>query len=274
MKLGYSFDSLVKYVEDIDKTTVKLTGAQTIAGIKTFSDIPLSTQTPALFANNTQLANTEFVQRALGNHQNAQFLSGLSNMSASAFGKVFWAGNTTAYDINLPSLAVSPAQGGGVIEIFCTNSAGVTIKATGTDNILVNATGVKQLTIKAGESLKLVSSLANGVYIAYGEAQLKYASSFEASLTAPGFQRLPSGLLIQFGRTPDSQQNDIAVAFKTTFPTKVVSITFGNDTVGGQNCHVRTLTSFDTTGFTYACKQAGTSQNIAGYGADYIAIGY
>ena len=42
MKTGYSFGSLASFVETIDKTTVKLTGNQTIAGIKTFSSNPIS----------------------------------------------------------------------------------------------------------------------------------------------------------------------------------------------------------------------------------------
>ena len=42
MKTGYSFGSLASFVETINNTTVKLTGNQTIAGIKTFSSNPIS----------------------------------------------------------------------------------------------------------------------------------------------------------------------------------------------------------------------------------------
>lgn len=89
-------------------------------------------------------------------------------MAALAFGKVFWAGGNGTYDINLPPPLVGIAYPRwGVVEIFCTNPAGVIIKAVGTDNILTTSTGIKQISLGMGKSLKFVSSLANGVYLAY-----------------------------------------------------------------------------------------------------------
>lgn len=51
MKIGYSFDSLVAFVNQINETTVKLTGDQTIAGVKTFSSNPLSSAVQSTLAS-------------------------------------------------------------------------------------------------------------------------------------------------------------------------------------------------------------------------------
>lgn len=96
MKLGYSFDSLVKYVEDIDKTTVKLSGAQTVAGIKTFSDNPLCSAAFPQFDDTTKLATTAFLRKASGG------LSGYANYTDSAVVPVADAGK---YLIFTPSAA-------------------------------------------------------------------------------------------------------------------------------------------------------------------------
>ena len=42
MKTGYSFGSLVSFVEALNAAAVKITGDQTIAGIKTFSSNPIT----------------------------------------------------------------------------------------------------------------------------------------------------------------------------------------------------------------------------------------
>lgn len=102
MKTGYSFGSLVSFVEVLDATTVKITGDQTIAGLKTFSSNPITSAsqgsgggyltrkdyvdgklalkapldspaltgiptapTAAVNTDTTQLATTAFVQNAL-----------------------------------------------------------------------------------------------------------------------------------------------------------------------------------------------------------------
>ena len=63
MKTGYSFGSLASFVETINSTTVKLTGDQTIGGIKTFSSNPISSA--AQGAGGSYLTRKDYVDGAL-----------------------------------------------------------------------------------------------------------------------------------------------------------------------------------------------------------------
>lgn len=63
MKTGYSFGSLASFVETINNTTVKLTGDQTIAGIKTFSSNPISSA--AQGTGGSYLTRKDYVDGAL-----------------------------------------------------------------------------------------------------------------------------------------------------------------------------------------------------------------
>ena len=63
MKTGYSFGSLASFVETINNTTVKLTGDQTIGGIKTFSSNPISSA--AQGTGGSHLTRKDYVDGAL-----------------------------------------------------------------------------------------------------------------------------------------------------------------------------------------------------------------
>ena len=162
MKTGYSFGSLASFVEQINNTTVKLTGDQVIAGSKTFSSNPISsaaqgsggayltrrdfvenllsykapTDSPAFtgnptaptaaqFDNDTSIATTAFVQRALGNKQGYSY-TGDGTLAVSDAGRLVWfAGAGT---LVLPPSSSLPL--GAEYTIMCTNS-GKVITASG-----------------------------------------------------------------------------------------------------------------------------------------------
>ena len=68
MIIGYSFDSLVAYVKKVDSESVKTTGAQTVAGVKTFSSNPLSSSPQVTTA--TALTRYDFVTGELAKKLN------------------------------------------------------------------------------------------------------------------------------------------------------------------------------------------------------------
>ena len=63
MKTGYSFGSLVSFVEELNAAAVKITGDQTIGGIKTFSSNPISSA--AQGAGGSYLTRKDYVDGAL-----------------------------------------------------------------------------------------------------------------------------------------------------------------------------------------------------------------
>ncbi|WP_235671899.1 phage tail protein [Aeromonas veronii] len=105
----------------------------------------------------------------------------------------------------------------------------------------------------------------------------KLRSGFASLMSPNGYIALPTwmgGLIIQWGRTPDSIANaDIVVTLPTTFPRDVYSIAFAGDTFLGTVNFNRSLTELGRGSFKYSAMATGLSTKYAGYGCYYIAIG-
>uniref|UniRef100_UPI0025B7163F gp53-like domain-containing protein n=1 Tax=Aeromonas caviae TaxID=648 RepID=UPI0025B7163F len=105
----------------------------------------------------------------------------------------------------------------------------------------------------------------------------KLRSGFASLMSQNGYIALPTwmgGLIIQWGRTPDSIENaDIVVTLPTTFPREVYSVAFAGDTFQGAVNFNRTLSELVRGSFKYSAMATGLSTKYAGYGCYYIAIG-
>ena len=187
MKTGYSFGSLVSFTEALDKAAVKITGDQTIAGVKTFSSNPISSAaqgtggsyltrkdyvdgalalkaplaspvftgnptapTAALFDGDTTIATTAFVQRALGNHQSYVWTGDATIQPAWAGCFIWYAGAGTLY---LPNNVNVPV--GATFEIMCTGNGAITAQS-GELITLPNGTQIDSITPLVGDIVKFV----------------------------------------------------------------------------------------------------------------------
>lgn len=105
----------------------------------------------------------------------------------------------------------------------------------------------------------------------------KLRSGFASLMSQNGYIALPTwmgGLIIQWGRTPDSIANaDIVVTLPTTFPREVYSVAFAGDTFPGTVNFNRTLNELGRGSFKYSAMATGLSTKYSGYGCYYIAIG-
>ena len=95
-------------------------------------------------------------------------------------------------------------------------------------------------------------------------------ANFTASLAANGYQKLPGGLIIQWGTMPYTSDNGNAtITFPITFPTVCVSIVPSIDTVtngaGNWSVYGKTTTYFS------ANYSSTVVSSASGY---YIAVGY
>jgi len=152
--------------------------------------------TPPLFDNSKKGATTEFVQRALGNYQKILGIDTqrvLTPADSGALISLFGAGGI---NVTLPAGASVP--GGTTYSFFVVGTPGQYYIATsGSDTITFNgSTNVAGIDLYAGDTLVLTwSGLA---WIATGSAQTKYQKGFYASLAQSGYQKLPSGFIIQW----------------------------------------------------------------------------
>lgn len=93
------------------------------------------------------------------------------------------------------------------------------------------------------------------------------------SLAASGYQKLPSGLIIQWGNFAASASADTAATFPIAFPTACQAVTATHGLYAGVDAGSSVIVSKSTTGFSYAAYLDNSTRNGA-TNVFYFAIGY
>jgi hypothetical protein len=220
--------------------------------------------TPPQFDNSTKLATTAFLQRALGNYQTSTPIGTALSLTALDAGKNFTI--NVGGSVSMP-LGSSVVAGSSIL--FGSTINGATISRQGSDvfNLLSGSTQTV-ITLNAGDTIALTW---NGTQWAAfgGSAQLGNAAAFAFTLTANGYQKLPSGVIIQRGTFAAIAGGDTAVTFPIAFPNGVRQIvtTAQVSTTGiftGYN--TPTITGFNGNAWVSSASRANAN-------VDYIAIG-
>jgi hypothetical protein len=135
---------------------------------------------------------------------------------ALADNMVLWfkaaATNTGATTLNVNGLGVKPVVGGAHSalqggEIIANGKCLVVWNATLNSFVLIECTGA---------ALQVAAGLQTNQALNLGQ--------FPASIAANGYQRLPSGLIIQWGVQPAASPSGTAVTFPLAFPTAVYGV--------------------------------------------------
>ena len=221
----------------------------------TFTGNPAA-PTPAYFDQDTSLATTEFVQRALGNFRTYTGLSGNNTLAISEAGAFFEITSGSTGTTTLPS-AVNRAG----VSFFFNNTSGYpqTIAATSPSLIYgAGASGASAFSIPSGTQYEFISDGSNWKIINYGGI-----FSFGSS----GYQKLPSGLIIQWGYVSSissgSYQN---ISLNVTFPTACACVIAGSSASGGAYAFSADVVS---TSVIKVLQQAGGAIPVR-----WLAIGY
>ena len=226
-------------------------------------------ETPKQFNNSTLLATTAFVQRAIGGF--GQLLgygtTGQTIPASAANSHINIYG--TCSSITLPLANSVPA---GSVLMFDGVSRTCTINRQGTNVIFLNGTNTSatSVVVADGETVMLTSD-GSGSWFASGIATLKYAAGFGSSLASAGYQKLPSGLIAQWGPTGavSSASAAVTVTFPIAFPTACMAIAFGPNTAHGVMVAAESIAAAN---FAYSAFAPGGGR-IAGMGTWFIAIG-
>jgi hypothetical protein len=169
------------------------------------------------FDNDTSLATTAFVQRALGNFSGyaAYVAGGTPVLTAADAGKHIVLSGVTAGTLRLPAL--STLVDGASFIVKCESNAAWSVGAAVADGAAIVGTGggtVSTLPILIDNFALFVKS--GTVWRTYGTAV-----GFSSSLAGNGYQKLPSGLIIQwFSATAGAQSgydNAFPIAFTSTY---------------------------------------------------------
>lgn len=227
--------------------------------------------TPPQFDNDTSLATTEFVQRALGSFRAHANISSNTTLGASHIGVAV---NVTASStLTLPAASAVPS---GSCILIGVSGAGVvaTVNRTGADFISgVASSTASTFALSQGDTVLLRSNGSNTWLAGLGSAALRGSfSDFGASLAASGYQKLPSGLIIQWGQIASSTSADVSVTFPVAFPNGVKTIAVQHMHGTTSSAYMNSVSAFSASGFsfsTYNTAGARVAQNNG-----WFAIGY
>ncbi|WP_033576727.1 phage tail protein [Dickeya chrysanthemi] len=161
--------------------------------------------TPPLFDADSSIATTAFVQRALGNMKSAFGVRENQVLTSDAFG-CFVEAQIAGITITLPNSSLCI---GGVIEFNNISNGAVTISGTG-GNILGpnNPSGSNTMMVNSGTNIRFLST---------GPQWRAIGGVGTVSLGKSGYQRLPSGLLMQWGSGSSNASGQMPVIFPVAF---------------------------------------------------------
>ena len=233
-------------------------------------------QTPAQFDNSTKVATTEFAN-SIGLSAAGIVAAGTTQtLTAGAHaGKSINCGAAGATTLTLP--LISAMRLGSRIEFFSSNAGAVTILCQGADVINYGPNGtVSSLVLNRGDTLVLEAGYA-GIWLAVGGSrQLSGSADFGASLAVNGYQKLPSGLIVQWGAVTGIAYNQAAGAtftFPIVFPNAVLDfVSTGYATTGVTSfANIMPLTLATNGVSSY---QASSNMGSGNFGIRWLAIGY
>ncbi|HDR9024824.1 TPA: hypothetical protein QDB09_005431 [Burkholderia vietnamiensis] len=196
--------------------------------LKAALDSPIFTGTPKgtlppQFDNSTRLAPTSFVQRALGNMQTGGRIQSAANaaFSASQAGGSFTL-EVCSTTYALPAL--STVQPGATFEFLATVNA-ATVSTVGADKMMTGSmVSASTCMLNHGDTAKFVSDGTYWVLVG-GSAALRLSlGDFANSITNNGYQKLPNGLILQWGVIGTSGSGDVQIIFPIGYTTACYSV--------------------------------------------------
>jgi hypothetical protein len=182
-----------------------------------FTGSPLA-PTPSRFDNDTSLATTEFVQRALGNNAGVEIVAANRAMTAADTGKYLFS-NANSLIYTLPDPATLPL--GAKFRIAQGNlTSGGTINAPG---------GVTIGNITAGGTVTSVSMMQSTEYILTVVSATAYQVTIIGGGTTVqalnGYYMMPSGLILQWGISGGVPANgNLVQSLPVSFTTGVFAV--------------------------------------------------
>lgn len=181
-------------------------------------------ETPPQFDVSQKVATTEFVQRALGSLAGQTNYVGDVALTVADVGKLsIFTGSGTA---TMPEWSSVPP--GGLIRILSTNG-NLTVKARSGESLTtINDASTTSLSFTAGCFVTFRRLLLGGGWgLDSGDGALKYSPMFTVSLGDNGYQRLPSGMILQWGTAAGGGLSE-TVTYPIAFPNRVLFLSGGD----------------------------------------------
>lgn len=225
--------------------------------------------TAAQFDNDLSVATTEFVQRALGSLRGQVTYSSSATLGAADVGKRI--NTTTASNITLTLPDPTNYPSGAAFFVHNTGGGGVTTLAPSVANTLNNGGTLGNIALREQSYVWLVRTDGNFWLACGGSAHIGKTPEFGSSLGSSGWQRLPSGLIVQWGSANGNASGSQSITFPVAFPTGCRAVTM---TAQNPSLYATTLTAgVSTTGFQFIVGTSLGSSGSSTAAVYWIAIG-
>ncbi|MCP1651803.1 phage tail protein [Pseudomonas nitroreducens] len=217
------------------------------------------------FDNDTSLATTEFVKRALGNFATQAAVTTTRALTLDLAGQLInCAGNIT---VTLPSGTAEAV--GAKFQINNTSNGTVTVQAPAGQSLYgIGNSTARTFALGPGDSVTIAYVGGNSWY-GWGGIQLGASAGFAFSTAGNGYQKLPSGLIIQWGAAGSVTSAGVTVTFPIAFPNAQLATIA---TVSGLNAPAAAYAATHSTGSPKT--NVGLSVNTGNTAVGWIAIGY
>lgn len=163
--------------------------------------------------------------------------------------------------------AANSVSVGGRIELMNIGAGLATVSRSGADTITPNGTTVTSMALGQGDTLTLESNGNNGWYAVGGSAQLGYAGALLSSRLGSGYQKLPGGIILQWGSIGNAA-TDVVTTLPIAFPNSGLGLVISNGYTAGSG----------SVGYLAGCfisnSQIATRGSSPSLGANFVAIGW
>lgn len=224
---------------------------------------------PAQFDNTSKLATTGFVQRALGNFQSEVEYTAPTALTAAQAGMVHTA-TPGCTGFTLPSLSTVPA---GTVFRFQNFTTGTITISAAAGNTINNSGSASSFPVESNGTLELVAQASATPTIwrtCGGSSIIPYSALFGASLSSAGYQKLPSGLIYQWGNVNVTTANtNTTFTLPIAFPNSAVGASVLVNNIGGIGSSVSLQDSWPKGNASSIVIRSGQTGNHV-----VIAIGY
>ncbi|WP_431477842.1 gp53-like domain-containing protein [Massilia eburnea] len=221
-------------------------------------------QTAVLGDRTTKPATCAFVQQEMGGFSNYSSIAASRSLTSADIGQALWF-SAAGFTLTLPTPASLGIPLGKAVTVFGNGYTGSIVAGNGA---AINFTSVNDgaMSIKPGQSATFVAVSTTTWQVISATAAMSKNADFAASLAVSGYQKLPSGLIIQWGQVTSVANTQVSFNYPIAFPTTAFALT----------CSVFNSSA----GFVGAMGQAvgATSGNVlaqaSGVLIQWIALGY
>lgn len=237
----------------------------------------VTTATPPQFDNNPNLATTAWVKTgglrySLGSPNGGT--SGLTLTAANA-GQSIMLASTFTGTITLPSSATM--DDGETISIVSGSNVSINVVCAGTDVMFPYNSSITSLTLATGDDVQITKRGPIGTqsvwFVTGGSAKLKYSAQFGTSQGANGYQKLPSGLIIQWGAAGSNASGVATLTLPIAFPsTFIIGVANYLQAGAGVQSVVATI-STNSTASTLVATASSANAAVNGATVYFMAIG-